>query len=253
MDGTVVAIVTEEGTTVNSLQQAPTIVKLARLDVMQVKAQISEADVTKVKVGQTVYFTILGDQTKKYYARLATVEPAPESIKTSDSVTSSSSSTATAIYYNGLFNVPNTDGKLRTSMTAQVYIVLADAKNVLTIPSSALTGDMVRVMTKNGKIEPRRVRIGVNNNVQAEVLSGLAEGDQVVVAEATGQAAPPSARNQRIAQRAGGGMGGLGGMGGGLGGGRPPGGGPPGGGPPGGGPPGGGGGPPGGGGPGGPQ
>ena len=136
MDGTIVAIVTEEGQTVNANQSAPTIVKLAKLDTMTVKAEISEADVMKVAEGQTVYFTTLGNNDKKHYAKLRQVEPAPNSINTETSNNSSSSSTA--VYYNALFDVPNDDGKLRIDMTAQVYIVLAEAKNVLTVPASAL-------------------------------------------------------------------------------------------------------------------
>lgn len=136
MDGTIVAIVTEEGQTVNANQSAPTIVKLAKLDTMTIKAEISEADVMKVEEGQTVYFTTLGNNEKKIYAKLRQVEPAPNSINT-DSNTSSSSSSS-AVYYNALFDVPNEDGKLRIDMTAQVYIVLDEAKNVLTIPAAAL-------------------------------------------------------------------------------------------------------------------
>jgi macrolide-specific efflux system membrane fusion protein len=136
MDGTIVAIVTEEGQTVNANQSAPTIVKLAKLDTMTIKAEISEADVMKVEEGQTVYFTTLGNNEKKIYAKLRQVEPAPNSINT-DSNTSSSSSSS-AVYYNALFDVPNEDGKLRIDMTAQVYIVLDEAKNVLTIPAAAI-------------------------------------------------------------------------------------------------------------------
>ncbi|MBP6353706.1 MAG: efflux RND transporter periplasmic adaptor subunit, partial [Acinetobacter sp.] len=136
MDGTIVAIVTEEGQTVNANQTAPTIVKLAKLDTMTIKAQISEADVMKVEQGQTVYFTTLGNSGKKHYAKLRQVEPAPNSINTENNTTSSSSSAA--VYYNALFDVPNEDGKLRIDMTAQVYIILAEAKNVLTIPAAAI-------------------------------------------------------------------------------------------------------------------
>jgi len=201
MDGTVVAIVTQEGQTVNANQAAPTIVKLAQLDTMTVKAEISEADVVKVRAGQDVYFTILGEPEKRRYAKLRTVEPAPESIETEDTgaSSSSSSSTASAIYYNGLFDVPNPDGRLRTSMTAQVYIVLGQAKGVLTVPSAAL-GDRDRdgsyrvlVATEDGKTEPRKVRIGLNNNVTAQVISGLKAGERVVVAEA---AAPGGGQQQ---------------------------------------------------------
>ena len=139
MDGTIVAIVTEEGQTVNANQSAPTIVKLAKLDNMTIKAEISEADVMKVEQGQTVYFTTLGNSDKKHYAKLRQVEPAPNSINT-ETNNSSTSSSSTAVYYNALFDVPNEDGKLRIDMTAQVYIVLNEAKNALTVPAAALQG-----------------------------------------------------------------------------------------------------------------
>jgi membrane fusion protein, macrolide-specific efflux system len=137
MDGTIVAIVTEEGQTVNANQSAPTIVKMAQLNNMTIKAEISEADVMKVEEGQTVYFTTLGNSEKKHYAKLRQVEPAPDSINT-ESSNNNSSSTSTAVYYNALFDVPNEDGKLRIDMTAQVYIVLDEVKNALTIPASAI-------------------------------------------------------------------------------------------------------------------
>lgn len=136
MDGTVVAIVTEEGQTVNSNQSAPTIVKLATLNTMTVKAEISEADVMKVEKGQTVYFTTLGNSDKKHYAKLRQIEPAPDSINTETS--NSSSSSSSAVYYNALFDIPNEDGKLRIDMTAQVYIILDEVKHALTIPAAAV-------------------------------------------------------------------------------------------------------------------
>ncbi|WP_231635486.1 HlyD family efflux transporter periplasmic adaptor subunit [Novosphingobium sp. ST904] len=115
MDGVVVAVVTKQGQTVNANQSAPTIVILAKLDVMTVKAEVSEADVINVKPGLPVYFTILGDPDRRYEAKLRLIEPAPESIVNevnSTSTSSSSSSTAaSAIYYNALFEVPNNDGR----------------------------------------------------------------------------------------------------------------------------------------------
>lgn len=197
MNGVVVALVAQEGQTVNANQSTPTIIKLATLDTITVKAQISEADVVRVKPGQKVYFTILGAPEKRYYTTLRTVEPAPDSILT-DTTTSTSSSAATAIYYNGLLDVPNADGRLRISMTAQVYIVLSEAKQALSIPSSAL-GDTdrqgmttVRVLDAEGKAQPRKVKVGINNNVRAEILEGLQAGDKVIVSEAAAPGAPPA-------------------------------------------------------------
>ncbi len=200
MDGVVVAIVTKQGQTVNAVQTAPTIVKLANLNTMTVKAQISEADVIRVKPGQKVYFTILGAPDHRYYATLREVEPAPDSIKTSSTATSTTStSTSTAVYYNGLFDIENTGGELRTSMTAQVYVVLGEAKQATIVPAAAL-GDKrpdglypVRVLGADGKASPRMVRIGLNNNVQAQVLSGLKPGEKVIVGEGAANAPPPPA------------------------------------------------------------
>ncbi|MCU4438318.1 MacA family efflux pump subunit [Acinetobacter lwoffii] len=172
MDGTIVAIVTEEGQTVNANQSAPTIVKLAKLDTMTIKAEISEADVMKVEEGQTVYFTTLGNNEKKIYAKLRQVEPAPNSINT-DSNTSSSSSSS-AVYYNALFDVPNEDGKLRIDMTAQVYIVLDEAKNVLTIPAASIQGSnrLPRANRGEARGEGSRGEGGPASRSEAESAQG---------------------------------------------------------------------------------
>ena len=218
MDGTIVAVVTEEGQTVNANQSAPTIVMLAQLDKMTVSAEISEADVEKVEAGQDVYFTTLGDANKRHYAKLRTIAPAPDSIESTSS--SASSSTASAVYYNGLFDVDNADGKLKTGMTAQVYIVQASAKNTLTVPSGALErrgrqGYVAKVLNDKGEVEQRQVKVGINANVTAQILEGLKEGEKVVVAEVTPeqQAARAQSRNNSNPLAMGGG--GRRGMGGG--------------------------------------
>lgn len=138
IDGTVVAVVAEEGRTVNANQSAPTIVKLARLDTVTVNAEISEADVVKVKPGMPVYFTILGNSEHKYHATLRVVNPAPASIANESSSSASSSSSSSAVYYNALFDVENPDGSLRIDMTAQVSVLLNQAKDALLIPAVAL-------------------------------------------------------------------------------------------------------------------
>ena len=206
MDGTVVAIVTEEGQTVNANQSAPTIVKLAKLDNMTVNAEISEADVMKVEKGQSVYFTTLGDSDKKYYATLRQIEPAPESISDDDS-SSSSSDSSEAIYYNALFDVPNEDGKLRIDMTAQVSIIIDQAKNVLTIPASAIesapTGSKKSTSTdkqsassqkdarqNNGKGANRPTPLQLTAAEQALIEQGKASRGMVRVLQADGSAKP---------------------------------------------------------------
>lgn len=197
IDGKVVAIVTKQGQTVNASQSAPTIIKVAQLDKVTIKAEISEADITRVKAGQRVYFTILGEPDQRYETTLRAIEPAPTSINdsTTSSTTSisstSSSSSSTAIYYNGVFDVANPGHKLRISMTTEANIVLAEARGVLTIPSSALDKKdpggryRVRVLGADQRIVLREVRIGMNNKVDAQVLDGLREGEQVIIGEAS--------------------------------------------------------------------
>ena len=195
MDGTVVAVVTEQGQTVNALQSAPTIIKLAKLDTMTVKAQISEADVPRVKPGMPVYFSLLGEPDKRIEVSLRAVEPGPTTLATDNGTTTTTASTAAAIYYNGIFDVPNPDGKLRINMTAQTTIVLARAKDVLAMPSAGLgdkTADgryKVRVL-QGDTIVDKTVRVGLNNRVQAQVLDGLAAGEKVITSEAVPGAAP---------------------------------------------------------------
>jgi macrolide-specific efflux system membrane fusion protein len=198
IDGVVVAVVAEEGRTVNAMQSAPTIIKLAQLDQVQIKAQISEADVVRVKPGLPVYFTILGEPQRRYEAKLRAIKPVPESEQT-DTKTTTASSTTNAIYYNGLFDVDNPEGKLRVAMTTQVFVVLNRADKTLVIPATALgqrdrkAGTYeVRVLEgegKDAKVSTRQVKVGLNNRVQAQVLEGLKAGEKVVVGEGTANGA----------------------------------------------------------------
>lgn len=206
IDGTVLATVVQEGQTVNAVQSAPTIVVLGQLETMTVRAEISEADIVKVKPGQALYFTILGDQDNRYEARLEQIEPAPESIKsdasfssttTSSTSSSSSSSTSTAIYYIGVFNVPNEDLSLRTYMTAEVHIITGEAKRVKVIPALALMRksdgrSTVRTLDASGDVREREVKTGLNDRTMVEIRSGLSEGERVVTGEASEQTASRS-------------------------------------------------------------
>ncbi|MFG1373903.1 efflux RND transporter periplasmic adaptor subunit [Xanthobacter oligotrophicus] len=207
IEGTVLALVAQEGQTVNATQSAPTIVILGALDVMTVRAEISEADIVKVAPGMPLWFTILGAPDIRYDSTLAFIEPAPESIKTDSSFTttstsssssssSSSSTSSSAIYYMGLFDVPNPEGRLRTYMTAEVHIVLGEAKGVLTVPATALerdgAGDSVRVVGPDGTLARRRVEVGLNDKITAEIRSGLKDGERVVTGEKVQGAATAS-------------------------------------------------------------
>lgn len=186
--GTVVAVVTGQGQTVNASNATPTIVKIADLSRMVVKAEISEADVVRVAPGQKASLTLLGEPDVRIDATLRAVEPAPASIKESDEI-----ATDEAIYYNALFDVDNPGGKLRIGMTAEVTILLEQAADVLTVLSSTLgeagpDGSYEVEVWNAGSLtrERRTVTVGVNDNITAEVKAGLAEGDLVVADRVSG-------------------------------------------------------------------
>ncbi|MBB5223319.1 macrolide-specific efflux system membrane fusion protein [Amaricoccus macauensis] len=209
-DGTILAVVTQQGQTVNATQTTPTIVVMGELATMSIEAGISEADVVHVHPGQEVWFTILGEPDVRHAASLTAIAPAPTSI-TSDTLLTGSSSAAVsttsseAIYYNGVFSVPNPDGRLRTYMTAEVHVVLDRATAVPTIPSAALAARTpdgrasVSVARADGTTESRDVEVGLDDRTTAEIRSGLTEGERVVLgsgSDGTG-GAPGMSRRMR--------------------------------------------------------
>ncbi|WP_054544420.1 macrolide transporter subunit MacA [Aeromonas dhakensis] len=185
MDGTVVSIVTRQGQTLAASQTVPTLLKLANLETMTVKAQISEADVTRVKAGMPVYFTLMGDPDTRYHGTLRTVELAPTNIN--EQATSTTATNNAAVYYYALFDVPNPDHTLRVAMTTQVTIVLGERKQVLTIPQTALGKKLgeneyeVTLLKEDDQEETRRIKTGMKDDIKVEVVSGLSEQEKVTL------------------------------------------------------------------------
>jgi macrolide-specific efflux system membrane fusion protein len=133
----------------------------------------------------------MSEPDRSFSGALRAVEPAPQSFSepAAASASSSTSGPSSAVFYNALFDVANPDRLLRIGMTAQVSIRLGDARNVLAIPAGALRDKIadghyrVRVIDRSGAPQTRRIRTGVNNHIQVEVLDGLTEGEEVVVGE----------------------------------------------------------------------
>lgn len=172
MSGTVVTLDARRGQTLNANQQAPILMRIADLNTMTVWTEVSEADVTRLKVGMPVYFSPLGNAEKRWHGTLRQVLPTPEEVNN-------------VILYTALFDVENSGGELMTDMTAQVFFVLAEADNALTVPASAVMQQdkeaQVQVLTSSGEVQLRSVKAGINNRVKIEILEGLEEGEQVLV------------------------------------------------------------------------
>lgn len=189
MNGTVVSIMARQGQTLAASQTVPTLLKLANLDSMTVKTQISEADVTRVKPGMSVYFTLIGDPDTRYPGTLRTVEVAPTNIN--ELAASNTPTGNAAIYYYALFDVPNPEHQLRPAMTAQVTIVIDERKQVLTIPQSALgkkIGDNkyeVTLLQNEQHREIRHIKTGMKDDLNIEVVSGLDEQDKVILEQSS--------------------------------------------------------------------
>lgn len=176
MSGTIVSIVAKKGQTLNANQQTPTILTIADLSTMTVRAEVAESDITHIKKGMKVYFKTLGSE-KKWYSTVNQIEPTP-------------TITNKVVLYNVLFNVENNDSSLMTSMTAQSFFVKAREENVLVVPISALmfikdkskdtNTAIVKVASKDGNIEERKVTIGIKNRISAQIVNGLVEGEEVV-------------------------------------------------------------------------
>jgi len=239
MAGTVVSQAAKQGQTLNANQSAPMVLRIADLSTMTIQSQVSEADVSKLRVGMDVYFTTLGNPGKRWQGKLRQINPTPETLNN-------------VVLYNALFDVANPDGALMTQMTAQIFFVIAQAKDAITVPLSALrpvsarTGTerargtpteakgtpsrrgnadgaqgantagsdpglrfrngqaQVRVVTADGTIEPRVVKVGVTNRVSAEIVAGLETGEKVLTGQRTAatqtrptQAAPAAGMMQR--------------------------------------------------------
>jgi macrolide-specific efflux system membrane fusion protein len=189
MAGEVVSITTLEGQTINANQQAPNILRIADLSTVTVWAQVSEADIVRVKVGQDVYFTVLG-QSRRWTGTIRQILPTPELINN-------------VVFYDVLFDIPNPERELNIQMTAQVFILLAQAKNVLLIPTAAIGNanegatTRVRVLNADGKVEPRTIKIGIKSEISAEVTEGLKENEQVVIRDIAAPGAKRSALSAR--------------------------------------------------------
>ncbi|WP_414826164.1 efflux RND transporter periplasmic adaptor subunit [Yersinia mollaretii] len=196
IDGEVLGIVTKEGQTIVSSQSAPTILVLANVDTMTVHTRISETDILKVSVGQPLWFYVVANPERRYDSQMDAIQEASAESLREDSAGQQANQQPSAIYYNGMFNIANHERLLRTSMTAQVFIITAQAKNVLRVPLSALgeqqPDQRYRVQVINGKQSAIRwVSLGLRNSQYAEVKEGLVLGDQVLL-----MAAPSGATHE---------------------------------------------------------
>lgn len=161
MSGTVVSLTARQGQTLNATQNAPTLLRIADQSAMMVQAQVSEADVSKLRIGMPVYFTTLGSQGRRWHGELSKIEPTP-------------TVTNNVVLYNALFEVPNTNRSLMTQMTTQVFFVVAQARDVLLVPVAALTMQRGPGNTGSGAPGRRERPAGAASAASAATSAGTA-------------------------------------------------------------------------------
>jgi macrolide-specific efflux system membrane fusion protein len=179
MSGTVVLQGVREGQTLNASQSAPTIVQLADLDTMTVRAQVAEADIMRIKPGMAVSFKTLGSRERRWQGKVRQILPSPEVIND-------------VVLYSVLVDVENTDRELMTGMSTQMFFIVGRAENVPVLPTAALArrvprqdderGEAYQVQAADGEgSQEKTVHIGLMDRTKAEIRAGLKLGDRIIV------------------------------------------------------------------------
>ena len=170
IDGIVAFISTQEGETVVSSMSAPTFVNLIDLRKLEVTVFVDETDIGRIKVGQKSLFTVDTYSEKFFKGKVREIRPKAV-IK--DNV----------VNYEVILDIEKKNiSKLRPEMTANVVVTTGTRKNVLTIPKSAVKRKGKKtftVMQVDGKLVDKSIELGWRDDKVIEVISGLAEGDQV--------------------------------------------------------------------------
>jgi HlyD family secretion protein len=206
VDGVVVSRNVDVGQTVAASFQTPTLFTIAQdLTKMEIDTSVDESDVSRVKVGHPVSFTVDAYPEVRFNGAVTQIRNAP--VITQNVVT-----------YAVIVSVDNKDLKLKPGMTANVSIETARKDNVLIIPSAALrfrpkeekdakakstgiarsgktreAGQRVFLLGADNKLRPVQIRTGISNDGQVEVAEGeLKEGDEVITDQVTANKKPDS-------------------------------------------------------------
>lgn len=200
------------GATGSASPNASAFISLTDLRGLQVYAQVNEADVGRVKPGQTVRFTVDAYPGQAFDGKVAVVQPL-------------GASSNNVVTYTATVDVDPAPVQLLPGMTANITILTTSVKDALVVPSSAISfaqsqgaaaagptpaqstpapggspagtpaaappatrapGPATVVVVADGKGTPRQIQTGASDDRYTQVLSGLSEGEQVAVGTAQG-------------------------------------------------------------------
>ncbi len=206
VDGVIISRDVDLGQTVNAAMNTPVLFTVAQdITKMNIKADVSEADIGQVKDGQPVDFTVDAFPDDVFHGAVTQVRKSP-------------TTTQNVVTYQTIISVDNPEQKLFPGMTADVSILVAQSDNVLEIPNTALrytppdnaayegrppatlqrNQRLIYAASANGaKLKPLVVKAGITDGVNTEILDGLNEGTPVVTstlaaeAKSSGFGGPP--------------------------------------------------------------
>ncbi len=211
LDGVVIGRNVDLGQTVAASLQAPTLFTIAQdLRLMQVEANVDEADIGRVKPGQRVTFTVDAYRGRTFGGEVAQIRKAPQVVQN-------------VVTYTVVISTDNGDLALLPGMTATVRIVVAEKADVLKVPNAALrfrpSGTRSRTVPltrkEGGRVEGKpgvvwvpvedgrpmavAIRTGTSDGSATEVVSGpLSEGREVIIGTT-----PPRKRTRTLGLRGG--------------------------------------------------
>ena len=187
IDGIIISKAVEEGQTVAASYSTPTLFTIAQdLTDMRVIADVDEADIGEVEVGQRVSFTVDAYPGETFEGQVTQVRL--EATTESNVVT-----------YEVVISASNKDLKLKPGLTANVTIFTLERNNIVSVPTKALrftpTKEMLnpgekiedcqgahKVWVREGKtLKAYAVKTGITNGTRTQIVSGVKEGAEVIV------------------------------------------------------------------------
>jgi len=176
--GTVVSMAVRPGQMVAAGQPAAPLLRIADLSDLTVAARVAEKDVTRLRPGMAASFSTPGYPGKRWSGKLRQVIPVPAD---------GSGEQGKETFYTVLFEVKNPDHELMSGMSTHVQFVVAQARDALLLPSKVLGAAdedgmvEVNVVEAGQRVSARKVKLGMRDARQAQILSGLGADDKVLV------------------------------------------------------------------------